>query len=214
MPELPLVHVSRPPDDPSENAPTSESAPAVVLLHGLGGDERNMIGVADHLPDDLHAFGVRAPFESNDGYSWVSLSGRSRGGFRKGIDQLAAFVRRVPEAYDVDPDRVGLFGFSQGAKAGLAALIDRPERYRWVAALNGYLPRSHDDPEEVEDARGKPVFIGVGENDDVIAPRYGEESAELLREAGLDVTFRTYPVGHRMSKQEFEDVSAWLESRR
>ena len=44
MPELPLVHVSRPPDDPSENAPTSENLPAVVLLHGLGGDEPFDVG--------------------------------------------------------------------------------------------------------------------------------------------------------------------------
>ena len=112
----------------------------------------------------------------------------------------------------MDADRVGLFGFSQGAKAGLAALIDRPERYRWVVALNGFLPRSHDDPDEVANAEGKPVFIGVGENDDVIAPRYGRESAELLDEAGLDVTFRTYPIGHRMSREEFADVSDWLDS--
>jgi phospholipase/carboxylesterase len=208
VPELPLVHVSRPPDEPTENAP------AVVFLHGLGGDEENMIGVADHLPDDLHAFGVRAPFESSNGYSWVSLEGRSRGPFRKSLDQLAEFVRYLTEEDDVAPDHVGLFGFSQGAKAGLAALIDRPERYRWVVALNGYLPRSHDDPDEVANAEGNPVFVGVGENDDVIAPRYGRESAELLDEAGLDVTFRTYPVGHRMSREEFADVSEWLDSPR
>lgn len=208
MVEFPLVHVSRPPDE------SDGDAPAVVFLHGFGGDERNMIGVADHMPDDLHAFGVRAPFESANGYSWVSTSGQTRGGFRRGIDQLAEFVRLLPEEYDVDPDRVGLFGFSQGAKAGLAALVDRPERYRWVVALNGFLPRSHDDPEEVERAKGKPVFVGVGEDDDVIAPRYGEETAELLDDAGLDVTFRSYPIGHRMSRQEFEDVSEWLDSRR
>lgn len=208
MVELPLVHVNRPPDG------SDGDAPAVVFLHGLGGDEHNMIGVADHLPADLHAFGVRAPYETTDGYSWVPRSGRSRGGFRKSIDRLAEFVRLLPEEYAVAPDRVGLFGFSQGAKAGLAALVDRPERYRWVVALNGFLPRSHDDPEEVANASGKPVFVGVGEDDDVIAPRYGEETADLLDDAGLDVTFRSYPVGHRMTQQEFEDVSAWLDSRR
>jgi phospholipase/carboxylesterase len=173
-----------------------------------------MIGVADHLPDDLHAFGVRAPFEASNGYSWVSLEGRSRGPFRKSLGRLAEFVGFLPEEYDVAPDRVGLFGSSQGAKAGLAALIDRPERYRWAVALNGFLPRSHDDPDEVANANGKPVFVGVGENDDVLAPRYGRETAELLTENGLDVTVRTYPVGHRMSRQEFADISAWLDSRR
>ncbi|MFC4550100.1 MULTISPECIES: alpha/beta hydrolase [Halorussus] len=213
MPDFPLVHVSRPPAEPAEPA---ERAPAVVLLHGRGGDEYNMIGLADNLPDDLHAFGVRAPYEvgSGSGYAWFPESPRSRGGFRKAVDRLAAFVRGVPEAYNVDPQRVGLFGFSQGAIAALAALVDYPDRLRWAAAMNGYLPESHDDPEEVADARGKAVFVAVGEDDTVIPPRYGEASAELLAEAGLDVTFRAYPTGHRMIPREIRDLSAWLDSRR
>lgn len=206
-PQLPLVHVSRPPDDPADGP-----APAVVFLHGFGGDERNMIGVADRLPSDLHAFGVRAPFESSNGYSWVSLAGRSRGGFQRGVDALGAFVDALPEAYAVDPDSVGLFGFSQGAKTALAALVDAPERYRWAAALNGFLPAGYDDPARLEAARGEPVFVAVGENDDVIGPQHGERTAELLDSAGLDVTFRRYPTGHRMTGREFEDVSEWLRS--
>lgn len=208
MAELPFVHVSRPPERATENPP------AVVLLHGRGGDEHNMIGIEDRLPDDLHAFGVRGPHEVSNGYAWFPESGRSRDGFQRGIDQLAAFVRGLPEEYGVDPDRIGLFGFSQGAMAGLAAVVDYPELLRWVAALNGYLPRSHDDPEQLEDARGESVYVAVGEEDNVIPPRYGEESAALLESAGLDVTFESYPVGHRMIAQEFADISAWLGSRR
>ena len=208
MVELPFVHVSRPPEEATENAP------AVVLLHGRGGDERNVIGIENQLPDDLHAFGVRGPHEVSSGYAWFPESGRSRDGFQRGIDRLAAFVRGIPDEYDVDPGRVGLFGFSQGAMAGLAALVDYPDLLRWVAALNGYLPRSHDDPEKIERARGESAFVAVGERDGVIPPRYGEETATLLEAAGLDVTFRAYPVGHRMVAREFADISAWLESRR
>ena len=208
MIELPFVHVSRPPEVPTENSPS------VVLLHGRGGDEYNMIGIEDRLPDDLHAFGVRGPFEIANGYAWFPESGRGRGGFQRGIDQLAAFVKGLPEAYGVSPNRIGLFGFSQGAMASLAALVDYPDLLRWVAALNGYLPGSHDHPEQVRDARGKPVFVAAGEEDTVIPPEYVGTTADLLADAGVDVTFRTYPVGHRMIGREFRDVSNWLESRR
>lgn len=208
MAELPFVHVSRPPEEPTGNTPS------VVLLHGYGGDEHNMIGIEDRLPDDLHAFGVRGPFEVSNGYAWFPGSSRSRGGFQRGIDQLAAFVRGLPEEYDVAPDRIGLYGFSQGAMASLAALVDYPDLLRWVAALNGYLPGSHDDPELVSNARGEPVFVAAGEEDTVIPPENAERTADLLADAGADVTFRTYPVGHRMIGREFRDISNWLGSRR
>lgn len=204
--ELPLAHVSNPPDE------STTDAPAVLLLHGLGGDERQLLPHAESLPDDLHVLGVRGPHSANrDGYAWMESGSEP---FARSVGLLADFAERVPEAYDVDPERIGLFGFSQGAKAALAALVEAPDLFRWAVSLNGFLPRAHDDAETISRARGKSAFVGVGEEDSVIGPEYGERSAARLDDAGLDVTFRSYPVGHRVSDAAVRDVAEWLGPRR
>ncbi|WP_336136576.1 alpha/beta hydrolase [Natronomonas amylolytica] len=176
--ELPLVHESRP-------GSVEENAPAVVLIHGRGTNERDLLPIAAQLLDELHVLSVRAPNEMGgpNSYTW----------------------------YDLDPDRVGLLGFSQGAITSMSALLERPEAYRWVVALNGYLAESHHD--EVDNAEGKPVFVGCGAMDQVIPPERAEQAAELLKEGGADVRFERYGVGHGTAPQEITDVVTWLEGR-
>ena len=215
--DLPLVHVSRPP-----RTGTDESAPAVVLLHGRGADEQDLLPIADRLPESLHVLSVRAPDSLGMGNTWYDLD-LSAGGlhasqpdgedFRRSLDLFDDFVDEAIERYDLDPDRIGLLGFSQGAILSLGSLVEHPERYAWVVALHGYLDDSHDDPEQVEGAAGTPVFVGCGEADQVIPAARAERAAEMLSDAGLDVTFRVYPVGHGTNAQEVADVADWTAER-
>ncbi|NEU57306.1 alpha/beta hydrolase [Halorussus sp. MSC15.2] len=208
MVEFPLAYVERPPDEPTADAP------AALVLHGYGADEEDLLPHADRLPDDLHVFGVRGPHEAGDGrYGWMDSRPDP---FAPSVDLLAAFAELVPEVADVAHDRIGLFGFSQGAKAALASLVEHPDLFRWAVSLNGFLPRPYDDPDRLAGARDNSVsaFVGVGEDDTVISPEHGERTADLLTDAGIDVTFRTYPVGHRISAAEMTDVAAWVGPRR
>ena len=112
---------------------------------------------------------------------------------------------------DLDPDRIGLLGFSQGAITSMSALLERPELYRWVVALNGYLATAHEDA--VENAGGKPVFIGCGSMDQIIPPERAERAAERLEAGGAEVRFQQYGVGHGTTPDEVTDVVAWLQGR-
>lgn len=237
-PDLPLVHVSRPPEDPPDDGGPSadgdsragddrpsdgeRGAPAVLLLHGRGADERDLLPIGDALPDELHVLSARAPDPLQGGYTWYELD-LSGGGlhqsqphaeqFRRSLDLVEEFVDQAVDAYGLDPDRLGLLGFSQGAITSLSALLERPDRYAWVVALNGYLAAAHDDPELFEGAASTPVFLGAGEGDRVIPVQRAERAAERLREGGLDVTFETYRVGHGTTPSEVQDVAAWVAER-
>jgi phospholipase/carboxylesterase len=210
----PLVHVS------VEPAESDGPVPAVVVLHGRGADEQDLLPIARRLPDSLHVLSVRAPDRLQGGYTWYELD-LSAGGlhasqpdpddFRRSLDLLHGFVERAVESYDLDPGRVGLLGFSQGAITSLAALIERPERYAWVAALHGYLPASHED--RAGAAAGTPVFVGAGEDDRIIPAQRAERAASILRDAGVDVRFERYPVGHGAAPGEVEDVAEWVRER-
>ncbi|QLD89904.1 dienelactone hydrolase family protein [Natronomonas salina] len=214
-PDLPLVHEYRPGSAESD-------APAVVLIHGRGTNERDLLPIGAQLPEDLDVLSVRAPQSMGgpNSYTWYDLDLSDGGlensqpdpeGFRRSLDLVHEFVEAAVEAYDLDPERVGLLGFSQGAITSLSALLERPDAYRWVVALNGYLAEKHED--EVASAEDKPVFVGCGAMDQVIPPKRAERAAELLEGDGADVRFERYGVGHGTTPEEITDVVQWLEGR-
>lgn len=212
--ELPLAHISRPGN-------VESNAPAVVLIHGRGTNERDLLSIGAQLPDELHVLSVRAPQSMGpDSFTWYDLDLSGGGlhvsqpdsaGFRRSLDLLDEFIEGAVEQYDLDPERIGLLGFSQGAITSMSSLLERPDLYRWVVALNGYLANAHE--EDVANADGKPIFIGCGSMDQVIPPQRAERAAELLESGGADVQFNTYTVGHGTTPEELTDAVAWLQDR-
>jgi len=214
--DLPLDHVHVAPETESEGP-----APAVVLAHGRGADENDLLPVARELPEELHVVSLRAPEQLGPGYTWYDLdvpdgdlhrSQPEATDFRRSLDAVAASVEGAVDAYGLDPDRVGLLGFSQGAIVAVSLLLEAPERYAWVAALHGYLPASHAD-RSPDCVRGKPVFVGAGRADEIIPDRRSEAAADRLREVGAAVTFRRYDAGHGIGRAELADVVSFVGDR-
>lgn len=211
--DLPLEHVS------VESDTSRDRPPAAIVLHGRGADERDLLGLTQGLPDALHVLSVRAPFALGPGYTWYEID-LSAGGlhasqpdpddFDKSLDRLISFVEEAIDAYGLDPDGIGLFGFSQGAILSLGAMVQRPQRIQWVVGLHGYLPDRHD-VEDLAPAADTPVFLGAGTEDEVIPSTRAEDAADRLEAAGIAVTLRTYPVGHGIAPDELRDVRDWLD---
>ncbi|SEL72747.1 alpha/beta hydrolase [Haloferax larsenii] len=214
MSDFPLEHVHVEPSEPTEGP-----APAVVLLHGRGSNEQDLLQIAREFPSHLHVVSHRAPDRLQGGYTWYDLD-LSGGGLHQSQPHAEQFersrnlVRESIEAaideYDLDRDRIGLLGFSQGAITSLALLLDDPDDYAWVVALHGYLAESHAGhrPDGIAD---KPVFVGAGSMDQVIPASRAERAADRLEELGADVTFRTYEVPHGVGPDELTDAVAFVE---
>lgn len=212
---FPLEHVSIEPDRGRERHR------AVILIHGRGANEHDLLPLAEQLPDHLHVVSVRAPAPLGPGYTWYDLdlsggglhsSQPDPGDFERSLELLGNFVDVAVEEYGLDAAGIGLLGFSQGAILSLGSMIERRGGYSWIVALHGYLAERYDR-DALERAEATPVFIGAGSQDQLIPATRAEEAAKRLAEAGVDVTFRTYPVGHGTSKQEVDDVSAWVAAR-
>lgn len=212
--DLPLEHVYV---EPSEA--TDGPAPAVVVLHGRGADEEDLLPVARQLPDELHVVSLRAPDRLMSGYTWYELD-TSAGGlhqsqphaeeYRRSLDLVSESVESAIEAYDLDADRLGLLGFSQGCITSLGLLLEAPDRFAWVVGLHGYLAASHADrdPDGIED---KPVFLGAGAADQIIPADRVERAADRLRELGADVRFDVYQAPHGVGQQELADLVSFVE---
>jgi phospholipase/carboxylesterase len=201
-------------------AATGRRAPAVFVLHGRGADERDLLPVAERLPEELHVVSLRAPDRLMGGYTWyeLDLSGGGLessqphvGEFERSLDLVCESVAAAIEGYDLDPERVGLLGFSQGAITSLSLLLDAPEQYAWVVALHGYLADSHADRDPAGIA-GTPVFVGAGSADQVIPADRAAAAAERLRELGCAVEAGTYGSAHGIGPDELADVVAFVEA--
>lgn len=211
--ELPLEHAYLPPDD-------GERAPAVVVLHGRGADERDLLQVARHLPDDLATVSLRAPTPLMGGFTWYELD-LSAGGLhesqpdaedlRESLDLARESVVAAVDGYGLDPDRIGLLGFSQGAVMSFSLLLEDPPSYAWVAGLHGYLSASHADLEP-DGIDGRPVFIGAGTADQMIPEARAAAAADRLSDVGCEVTYRTYDTGHGIGPAELQDVVTFVET--
>lgn len=215
--DLPLAHVHVPPDADADGDPS----PAAVVLHGRGADENDLLPVARRLPDALAVVSLRAPDRLQGGYTWYGLdlpdgdlhrSQPDADDLRRSLDAVAASIDAATGAYGLDPERIGLLGFSQGAVVSLALLLESPSRYAWVAALHGYLAASHAD-RAPDGIAGKPVFVGAGRGDRIIPASRAADATELLRDLGAAVEHGIYDGGHGIGPGELDDLVAFVEQR-
>lgn len=202
MTELNLIHQVRAP----LNSPGP--APAVVLVHGWLGTERVMWAFERALPPEAWAISVRAPFEAEGGYGWM-ISG-DEDSFEKGLAALTAFVEQLPQALAVDPRKMIVMGFSQGAALAYALLLAHPHLCNGVAALAGFVPAPAQPWATPGRLQGKPVFIAHGTQDPTVPLADADLAQTLMQASGATVTYVTDPTGHKVGAQGMRALKAWL----
>jgi phospholipase/carboxylesterase len=206
---LPLVYVVRP---ASAGRPPH---PAIVLLHGLGSSEGDMHLMAQALQPEFYAVSVRAPIPAAwGGYMWYDLDeGPGLGGPSIGatLETLGEFISGLADHFPVDPRRVYLGGFSQGAAMAGAAALLFPDLVMGAIMISGYLPppgERHSYPPG--SGAGRPFFQAHGTRDEVVPVLYARQTRDFLRAIGADLSYHEYPIGHEVSAEELADLQGWM----
>ena len=188
----------------------AEPAMRLVLLHGYGSDERDMLGLAQSLPREFDVVCPRAPGETeNGGYAWFDISVDESGfGFdEEGFQYAAALVLQDLAGLRLDGVPLVLGGFSQGAMVAAAVTLIEPSvDAAWL--MSGAFPPGLEMPP----SPARPVLAQHGTLDPVLPIALGRDLAKRLAEAGLDVTAREYPVGHTVPADGLADAVEWFES--
>jgi phospholipase/carboxylesterase len=189
---------------------TDPSAPLVVLLHGRGSDEREILSLASHLPQSFAYAAVRAPIAEGNGYAWFANRGIGRP-TPESLAEHMAWFRRWLDDHSPAGRPVILVGFSGGAAfAGGLALGD-PQRYAGAAILYGTLPFDAGVPVTPARLAGLSVFVAHGEQDRVIPAELLTRTWEYLTtESGASVHTRRDTGGHQISAQTLSELGAWL----
>jgi phospholipase/carboxylesterase len=192
------------------------STPLLLLLHGRGADENDLIELASDLPPHFAYASVRGPIALPEGgYRWFEDRGLGRpvpASLQSTVDTLRAWIDSSATA-EYDRKRTFVLGFSQGMMTAAALLLDDPARLAGAVLLSGSI--AVDTGTATADRlAGVPVFTAHGSFDGVIPVDRITQSLQYLRDrSGADLSERTYPIDHSISRREIADIAAWLEER-
>jgi phospholipase/carboxylesterase len=219
MTTLSLVHVVRPPA-PDAN-PVGEQPPLLILMHGVGANERQMTALAPAFDPRFVVVSVRSPLVLGpDAFGWFRVTFTAEGPVivveeaEAGWKHLARFIDEVVAAYGADPARVYLGGFSQGAIMALATLLTAPENVAGAVAMSGrLLPEVLPHAASADALRGKPALTVHGEADEKLGIHLARWAREQLARFTLELTYSELPMGHAITRESLDVVHAWLAER-
>ncbi len=210
--EASLHHVARPPRRTS-----ARKAPALVLLHGMGGDETELMSLGSLVDERLYNLYLRAPIPLLEGgHSWFDV----RFAPDPVIDpdqaevsrlDLIEFLERASRRYDLDPNSIFLAGFSQGAIIGASVALTRPDLVAGLVMMSGrILPEIGPRLAPRTELDRLNVFVAHGRDDVRLPLRHGHATRDWLMDLGANLTYREYAIGHEIDSDETRDVADWL----
>jgi phospholipase/carboxylesterase len=202
-----------------ERAAAGEAEGLLVLHHGRGTDESDLLGLADFLDPEgrLRVVTPRAPLQlpGSPGYHWYlvpRVGYPDPESFEAARAALADLHDGLWEEGGIGPERTVLGGFSMGAvmsyAMGLSA--ERPA-VAGILAFSGFVPTVEGWEPALADRTATPVFISHGRRDPVIGVEFAERARELLEAGGLDVTYRESDLGHQIDPAHLREAGAWLD---
>ncbi len=185
------------------------AAPLVVLLHGRGSNEGDIIGLASHLPEGPAYAAVRAPIGEGGGYAWFANRGIGR--------PIAESLRETMDWFRTWLDteaagrRVVLVGFSGGAAFAGGLLLDDPARWDGVAVLFGTLPFDAGVPTTDGHLDGADVLAIQGDADTVIPRELLDRTWTYVNGAsGATATTHRSPGGHGIDAGSLDVLRSWI----
>jgi phospholipase/carboxylesterase len=192
--------------------PARPGLPTLLLLHGTGGDENDLLPLGRNLMPDAGMLSPRGKVLEQgmprffrrlaEGVFDVEDLHRRTG-------ELAEFVTEASEHYGFDPRRVVAVGFSNGANIAASLLLSRPDVLAGAVLFRAMVPFV---PDATAPAGSASVLLSNGASDPLIPAADTERLAGLLRGAGAHVTVERQPAGHHLIERDVSLARTWLAS--
>jgi phospholipase/carboxylesterase len=196
--------------------------PLLLLLHGYGSNEEDLFSFASELPDEYYVVSVRAPYDLMYGsYAWYAINfDADENKFsdinqaRESRDLVVSFINEITNSLPIDKNNVTLIGFSQGCILSYAIAVSHPNLVQRVVAMSGYFNAEiAEEHFEKNDFSNLKIFASHGTVDQVVPVDWARKAEPFLKNLGIDIVYKEYPVGHGVAPQNFFDFKKWLENK-
>ena len=187
------------------------AGPALLLLHGTGGDEHDLLPLRDALSPGAAALSVRGTVLENGMprfFRRIAEGVFDEDDLARQADDLARFVRHAGAAYALEPGTLMAVGFSNGANIATALLLRHPAVLAGAVLLSAMVPFTEPPP---ADLVGKLVVISNGQRDPMVPGPMTAQLAGQLRERGTEVVELPHPGGHGIAAELLPRIRTLLE---
>ena len=215
MLNLPLTFLQRP------AAATTPRPWLLVLMHGVGSNEQDLMGLAPQIPERFHVLSLRAPFRMGPGaHAWFDFSIEPNG--ERSINEaqeaqsralVAQAIASAAEQLGIPPERVVVGGFSQGGIMALSLLLTQPALMQAAMVWHGRLLTQMLPQAAPPDAlRGKQMWLSHGTHDNVIPLAHAQAIAHHMAPLPVTLAYHEFPGAHEIRPSELAATVTWLES--
>ena len=193
-------------------APSGSPSQTILLLHGTGGDEDDLLSLGRDLDPEAGLLSPRGNVLENGMPRFFRRL--AEGVFDeedviRRAHELAEFVEAAAVRYEFDPKRVTAVGYSNGANIAAAVLLLRPEVLAAALLFRAMVPLR---PAALPNLAGRRVLLSSGEQDPIVPKENASRLSAMLREAGAEVTLRFEPGGHGLTRGDLVAAKGWLAS--
>ena len=185
------------------------SKPTLLMLHGTGGNELDLLPLAGMIDDEASVLSVRGNVLEN---GMPRFFRRLAEGVFDEEDlvfrtkELNDFLNEAAEKYNFQRDNVIAIGYSNGANIAASLLFHYEDALKGAILHHPMVPRKGI---ELPDLTGTPVFIAAGTNDPICSPMESAELQKLLDDAGANVELHWENRGHQLTQEEVQAAAIW-----
>lgn len=195
-------------------AQDSTSGETLIVLHGTGGDENDLLGIGQAVAPGAAILSPRGNVSENGAQRFFKRL--AEGVFdpkevRSRAEELARFIRAAISNHGLDASRVYALGYSNGANIASTAMFIEPGLLQGAVLFR---PMLVFEPEERGDLSGSSVFISAGRMDPIVPVSSVERLAELFESSQAEVTLKWQLAGHNLVPSEVREAADWLSLQR
>lgn len=183
--------------------------PTLLLLHGTGGNEHDLVPLAREIDDKANILSVRGNVSENGMPRFFKRLAAGVFDIEDLIfqtEELKKFVDEAAENYNFDRDNVVAIGYSNGANIAANLLFQYEHVLKGAILHHPMVPRRGV---EIPSLPKSPVFIGAGKNDQMCPVTESEDLHDLLAQAGAEVELYWHSYGHQLTQDEVQAAKSW-----
>ena len=191
-------------------AGSGQEGATLLLLHGTGGNENDLLPLGRELLPGANLLGPRGKVTEHGMprfFRRLAEGVFDEEDLKLRTEELAGFVGEASERYGFDPGKLFAVGFSNGANIAASLLLSRPDLLRGAVLLRPMMPF---EPEALPDLSDVRIFVAAGELDHMVPKENTERLIELLRDSGAEVQVGWQRTGHGLAGEEVEEANRWF----